>query len=365
MNETKPMSLWGVGPVFTILSLIIIAGIGVAAWHFHAIFSINGGLLLFYLVGALLIGAGLLLWIPAGRRIDECIRRGVIADQGVYGIVRHPIYSGILFVLSGICIAAHSWILLICPLVLYLILKLLLRREERVMKKAFGEAYQIYRDRVPALIPHPAEIFGAFFYPLETGKPVDGIFAIRDKDVNVFIVTDGSHTICIDAGYRAQHLAGSMRKLGIDPQSISAVLLTHTDHDHREGINCFPEAKIFIGKNEEVMINGRKHRLPFYRNKPLGRSYTLLQDNEQRTFGTIRITAIAAPGHTCGHTAYRINDRYLFTGDAVVIQNGSLRPFYRLFNMNHRQAKTSLEKIKNLEGIEMILTSHTGAAAPW
>ncbi len=357
------MSLWGVGPVFTILSLLMIAGCAVLAWSYPAIFSINRGLLIFYFIGALLIGMGFFLWIPAGSRIDGCIRRGFIADQGVYGIVRHPIYSGILFVLSGFCIAAHSLILLIPPVVIYLILRVLLRREEKVMHEAFGEAYQTYRRRIPAVIPHPAGLFQAFFYPSETGKITEGIFAIRDKDVNVFLVTDGSHTICIDSGYKAEHLAENIRELGYDPQSISAVLLTHTDKDHREGLKCFPNAKLFIGKDEDAMISGRKYRLPFYRNKPLGRGFTILQDKEQLTFGSIRVTAIATPGHTFGHTAYLINDRFLFTGDAAVFQNGSLRPFYRLFNMNHRRAKASFEKIKNLDGIEMIFTSHTGAVS--
>ena len=52
----------------------------------------------------------------------------------------------------------------------------------------------------------------------------------------------------------------------------------------------------------------------------------------------------------------------MFSGDSVVLQNGRLLPFYRVFNMNNRRAVMSAERIKMLaeNGIELVCTAHTG-----
>jgi len=39
------------------------------------------------------------------------------------------------------------------------------------------------------------------FYPQETGQIADRLYAIRDKDINLFLYSDGESTLCIDAGY--------------------------------------------------------------------------------------------------------------------------------------------------------------------
>lgn len=43
----------------------------------------------------------------------------------------------------------------------------------------------------------------------------------------------------------------------------------------------------------------------------------LVKDNEVLYIGDIKIEAIPVPGHTAGHLAYLIDDKYLFTGDAI------------------------------------------------
>jgi hypothetical protein len=39
------------------------------------------------------------------------------------------------------------------------------------------------------------------FFPQETGQIADHLYAIRDRDVNLFLYSDGKDTLCIDAGY--------------------------------------------------------------------------------------------------------------------------------------------------------------------
>ena len=77
-----------------------------------------------------------------------------IVDTGPYGVVRHPIYTGILISLyatvltfPGVFNAAGALILTISFVVKY-------RLEERFLMQELGaEAYEGYRKRVPALVP--------------------------------------------------------------------------------------------------------------------------------------------------------------------------------------------------------------------
>ena len=39
------------------------------------------------------------------------------------------------------------------------------------------------------------------FYPQGTGPITDRLYAIRDRDTNLFLYSDGASTLCIDAGY--------------------------------------------------------------------------------------------------------------------------------------------------------------------
>ena len=73
--------------------------------------------------------------------------------SGPYGLVRHPIYTGILTALVGTVLAVgemHSLAGFACVVVGFW---LKLRKEEEFMTQQFGEQYADYRRHVKALIP--------------------------------------------------------------------------------------------------------------------------------------------------------------------------------------------------------------------
>ncbi|MCL2688521.1 MAG: MBL fold metallo-hydrolase [Chitinispirillia bacterium] len=70
------------------------------------------------------------------------------------------------------------------------------------------------------------------FTPMETGKAADDIFVIRDDFANMFIVHDSGQYIVFDCAMNQKTVAREMEKLGINPDDIAAVFLTHTDRDH-------------------------------------------------------------------------------------------------------------------------------------
>ncbi len=360
-DQKTHMSFWGVGPIFVISSISIIGVASIFTFIYPQYFRFNAFASLFYALGAILIVLGLYLWIAAGTQVDKCILKGVLATKGVYGIVRNPIYSGILFVISGACFAVQSWILFAAIPVIYLILRLLLRKEDKILRETFGEKYLQYKNQVNSIIPKLNSVYKAFFYPIETQKITDVLFAVKSKDANFFIYKTEKQYICFDTGYGDNKILAELSKLNINPENITTVFLTHTDLDHSKGILFFPNSKLYFGKNEEPLINGEKRRFGFlYRNPDITREYSLLENNQVVTVDDTTVKTIYTPGHTIGHVMYQIDDKIIISGDAVVLQNGFISPFYRPFNMSHKKTIESAQKITELEGKYLICTAHTG-----
>jgi glyoxylase-like metal-dependent hydrolase (beta-lactamase superfamily II) len=117
---------------------------------------------------------------------------------------------------------------------------------------------------------------------------------------------------------------------------------------------------VYIGRDEEsLIIKKRRRRFLFYTPVEISREYNLLNDGEIVKVGNIKITAIHTPGHTLGHFSYLIDDKYLFTGDLLLLNGGKVGPFYKIWNMDHELDKESIKKIAKLEKIEAICTCHS------
>jgi protein-S-isoprenylcysteine O-methyltransferase Ste14 len=112
------------------------------------------------LLGALLVLAStaLLLWArwvlgTMWAGIPKLQEHHELRTDGPYRLVRHPIYTGLLGLISGGMLACGFG-----PWLVYLVVAVpwLLRRvqiENGMMAREFGASYETYRARVPALIP--------------------------------------------------------------------------------------------------------------------------------------------------------------------------------------------------------------------
>lgn len=75
---------------------------------------------------------------------------------GPYGVVRHPMYLGVIAYHVGASLALGDLLMLaLTALVVVPYLALRVAYEERVLREAFGETYARYAERVPALLPLP------------------------------------------------------------------------------------------------------------------------------------------------------------------------------------------------------------------
>jgi protein-S-isoprenylcysteine O-methyltransferase Ste14 len=77
-----------------------------------------------------------------------------IVDTGPYGIVRHPVYAGLLLAVIAAAVERGRIEAIAAALVLIAAVSLRAKLEERFLRRDLGDAaYSAYRARVPMLIP--------------------------------------------------------------------------------------------------------------------------------------------------------------------------------------------------------------------
>jgi len=188
---------------------------------------------------------------------------------------------------------------------------------------------------------------------LESQELVNGIYSIKTKNANFYVVENDGDYIAIDAGGGNQNIAKvELEKLNIAPEKITAVLLTHTDFDHISSLRLFQNATIYISKQEEQMIDGSVPRLFGMAQRKLKYDYKTIEDNEELDLGKIKVKAILTPGHTDGSMSFLLNDKYLFVGDNLSLQNGQVGLFNSLFNMSDAIQKKSIRRLAQIASTE-------------
>ena len=77
---------------------------------------------------------------------------GVLVTKGIYSIVRHPIYLGLLIITLGLVISSGVWAQIIVWVALAVLLTYKMRWEE-VLLSAKYKGYAEYMTKVPGLVP--------------------------------------------------------------------------------------------------------------------------------------------------------------------------------------------------------------------
>ena len=112
------------------------------------------GMMISMLIGYLLLFLGIGLFIEGWREFYRAHQAGRLASDRLYGLVRHPQYTGLFVGLFGEGVVHWPTIFSVTLFpIIVLAYVLLAYREERDMIARFGERYEEYRRRVPMFFP--------------------------------------------------------------------------------------------------------------------------------------------------------------------------------------------------------------------
>ncbi len=201
----------------------------------------------------------------------------------------------------------------------------------------------------------------------ETSEPIEGVYILKDRFVNSFLIKSSDGYIAIDSCENKQNLIKQMEKLSIEPDDVKHLFLTHSDQDHTGGLNAFPNANIYLSQKEHFFIkSGIKRTFGFIkigRINKLEHEYTTFSNEQVFEIGGTRIECIITSGHTPGSASFIIDDKYLFSGDTLAINGDTLTEFSRFISMDTKANKMSVKNLKEIikaRNIGYVFTAHHG-----
>jgi glyoxylase-like metal-dependent hydrolase (beta-lactamase superfamily II) len=148
---------------------------------------------------------------------------------------------------------------------------------------------------------------------------------------NTFLIKAPGRNILVDTGY-GRALFDHMKKLGVAPEQVDAVLLTHMHGDHigglqKDGTALFPKAKVYVAKREldywtKTNVNqGAVAAMAAYNSRV--ETFEPGALNGKLAELLPGITPIAAYGHTPGHTVFLLENggaKFMIWGDIMHVE---------------------------------------------
>ncbi len=156
VKNNNHLPLYGVGPIL-IAPLIATAILGLILTNYKIIPKIEINILnsLITIFGILLIVIGIAVWIFSAKSdIDENIKSNKLKTDGIYGIIRHPIYAAFLYASTGLVLMSTNIYLFILPVLYWIFLSVSLKNtEEKWLTDMYGNDYILYSKKVNRFIP--------------------------------------------------------------------------------------------------------------------------------------------------------------------------------------------------------------------
>jgi glyoxylase-like metal-dependent hydrolase (beta-lactamase superfamily II) len=147
------------------------------------------------------------------------------------------------------------------------------------------------------------------------------------SETNTFLVRGGGKTVLIDTGFGGA-VFEALKRLGVRPEDVDAVLLTHLHGDHtgglsKEGTALFPNARVYLARQElaAALANTRQLLAPYGDRVETFEPSPLESGSVPELLPGIK--GIAAFGHTPGHTVYLIEsggEELIIWGDLMHVQ---------------------------------------------
>lgn len=100
-------------------------------------------------IGALLVAWGMVTFRRAGTAIHPRHSASRLVVSGPYRFTRNPMYTGLSIVYIAVsAMMGTAWPLILLPLILFIVFRFVIQREERYLEDAFGSEYTEWCARV-------------------------------------------------------------------------------------------------------------------------------------------------------------------------------------------------------------------------
>jgi glyoxylase-like metal-dependent hydrolase (beta-lactamase superfamily II) len=142
-----------------------------------------------------------------------------------------------------------------------------------------------------------------------------------------FVLFAGEDTILFDTGLGGEAWIKKLTELGVKPESVKLILLTHFHGDHigglmQDNVRRFPNAKVLASAPEHE--SGAQQPPIVKIQSAYGQDFAKFKfDDEVFANAVIKIKALDAVGHTPGHAAFLIEskkeskEKFLIIGDLL------------------------------------------------
>ena len=100
-------------------------------------------------ISIFLLIPGVTIWIWSVVLILTKVPQKKLITNGPYSLVKHPLYTGVaLLVLPWIGFLLNTWLGIVIGLTDYIGSRMYAPREEKILSKIFGSAWDEYRQKV-------------------------------------------------------------------------------------------------------------------------------------------------------------------------------------------------------------------------
>ena len=146
--------------------------------------------------------------------------------------------------------------------------------------------------------------------------------------------------------FRDKTLVSQLESLGLKPNDITYIAMSHSHGDHIGNVKVFAKSKILMQKLEyDFAMNTTP--------KPLSEDQNVeMLSGDRDVFGDGSVTILSTPGHTPGHQSLLAKlpktGSLILTGDLVHFQYMWDNKIVPSFNFNKQQSLASIERVASL-----------------
>jgi glyoxylase-like metal-dependent hydrolase (beta-lactamase superfamily II) len=204
--------------------------------------------------------------------------------------------------------------------------------------------------------------------PVAVNERFSDTFAYGDLKIqfvfSCYLVKHGDQYLLWDTGHSMTapkvapkvSLVDQLAKLGVKPEQITYVGISHYHADHTGQVDSFPKATLLIGKGDWDAITSPKpgpgvNFAPFA-NWAKGDGKVEPQPNDKDVFGDGSVIMLSTPGHTPGHHSLLVKlpqtGAVLITGDAVHFRENYETNGVPWFNFDRAETLASIDRLKKI-----------------